>query len=334
MLVYQRPQSCRVCQASVEPYLENVEDRVYGVPGRWRFVRCARSDCAVIYLDHDLTAGQLTAFYKGYSTHALPVLRATGAKRFYRNALAAIQQARLGYAGHLGIMARWSGAVLTHVPFFRENALSRLFWLHAKPGGRVLEVGFGNAQSMTQLRAAGWNVVGCEFDDHCVGQARRLGFEVHQGSLTEASFAAESFDAVVASHTIEHVPDPVAFIEKAARLLRPGGRLVLVTPNAASRDARRFGSDWRGLEAPRHLSIHTPHSLRRMAEKAGFAAIEVFGTSLAGFIGQQTRELRRGEKPSTRQGLRTIPSNLRAGVIAARRDLDSEEIVLRCEMPG
>lgn len=334
MLVYARPQCCRVCDAGIEPYLDKVEDRVYGVPGQWRFVRCVNPSCGVIYLDHDLTGEQLAGFYEGYGTHSSPVLAASGIKRLYRSALGAVQDSRLGYRSRRGVVARVAGAIAAQIPFFRESALSRVFWLPAKPGGRVLEVGFGNAQGMTHLRDAGWDVVGCEFDDVCIRQARSLGFDVHHGSLIEAGFPADSFDAVVASHTIEHVPDPVAFIREAARVLRKGGHLVLLTPNAASSDAARFGRDWRGLEAPRHLSIHTPGSLRRMAQDAGFTGIEVFGTPLGGFIRQQSRELGHGRKASSRQSLKTMPHNAAASLIAATRNLASEEIVLRCEMPG
>ncbi len=334
MLVYERPSRCQVCDSAVEVHLQGVEDRVYGVPGRWNYVRCTRGDCEVIYLDHDLTADQLAGFYAGYSTHSPPVLEADGIKKLYRDALASVQRRRLGYFTSAGMIARVAGSMFDKIPLFRENALSRLFWLPAKAGGRALEVGFGNAQSMAQLREAGWAVTGCEFDDACVNQARNLGFDVHHGGLTQAGFAAASFDAVVASHTIEHVPDPVAFVQEAARLLAGEGRLVLLTPNAASRDARRHGRFWRGLEAPRHLTIHTPASLRRMAEKAGFVDIEVVGTPLAGFILQQTRDLSKGRVPARRQGFRTLRYNLRASLIAARRPLDSEEIVLRCRMPG
>lgn len=333
-LIHERPHRCRVCCGPVEPWISKVEDRIYGVAGEWSFVRCAGAECGVIYLDHDLTVEQLAGFYAGYGTHSPPVLTARGVKRLYRDALAAVQQRQLGYAGNVERRARWIGGVLERIAFFRQSALSRLFWLPARVDGRVLEVGFGNGQALAQLRSAGWNVVGCEFDSICIAQARALNFEVHEGGLIDAQFAADSFDAVVANHAIEHVPDPAAFVREAARVLKPGGRMVLVTPNAASRDARRYGADWRGLEVPRHLSIHTPQSLARMAQDAGFARVEVFGTPLGGFILQQTRELHAGKPVSPRQNWKTMIYNLRAARIAKRNHLDSEEIVLSCEMSG
>lgn len=334
MLVFARPSACLVCAAPLMPWLEDVEDRVYGVAGAWRYTRCVGPDCGTVHLDHDLTADQLAGFYAAYSTHSAPVLTASGIKRLYRDALGSIQHELLGYATHPGNAARLAGKVLSAVPFFRQNALARLFWLPAKPCGRVVEVGYGNGQGLATLRAAGWEVIGCEFDAECINAAREKGFEVYSGGLDDARLPAASVDAVVASHLVEHVPDPTAFVREAARILRPGGRLVLLTPNAAGHDAVRFGRDWRGLEPPRHLTVHTPSSLHRMATAAGFGEISVFGTALGGFIMQQTRELAAGEVPSPQQGRKTVRYHFAAGLRNALDDLASDEIVMQCRLPS
>lgn len=333
MLVYARPHHCLVCASPLSPWLEDVEDRVYGVAGKWRYTRCAGPDCGTVHLDHDLTGEQLAGFYASYSTHSGPVLTARGIKKLYRDALGSIQHRRLGYPSRPGLPARLVGTVLSAVPFFRENALARVFWLPAVPGGRVVEVGYGNGQGLATLNAAGWEVVGCEFDTACIAAARKQGFEVHMGSLSDAKLPPASVDAVVASHLVEHVPDPTAFVREAARVLRPGGRLVLLTPNSAGRDAMRFGRSWRGLEPPRHLTVHTPASLRHLAAAAGFTAIEVSGTALGGFIMQQTRELAKGETPSPRQGRRTMRYHFAAGVRNVLDELVSDEIVMQCQLP-
>jgi SAM-dependent methyltransferase len=59
------------------------------------------------------------------------------------------------------------------------------------------------------------------------------------------------------------------------RVLRPGGRLVLTTPNALGLAHRQYGCHWRGLEPPRHLHLFTPTALQQCARTGGFEQIEV-----------------------------------------------------------
>jgi SAM-dependent methyltransferase len=72
------------------------------------------------------------------------------------------------------------------------------------------------------------------------------------------------------SHLIEHVYDPGALLEECYRILKPGGRVVIVTPNTQSVGHRMFGKYWRGLEPPRHIYLFSIASLKRLGSKAGF----------------------------------------------------------------
>lgn len=330
MLIYRRPSRCLVCDNELAEAFSDVEDRVYGVPGRWNLDRCKNPDCAALYLAHDLTADQLGSFYQTYSTHSSPILAATGIKGLYRAALKHIIHRRLGYPIPQRGVAAVLAPILAAVPYFREMALSRAFWLPYVPDGRVIEVGFGNGQSLALLREAGWEVVGSEIDETCVRSAQSMGFDAILGEFTDQLFDTDWADAVVASHAIEHVPDPRAFFAEARRVLRRGGRLVLRTPNAASSDACEAGTAWRGLEVPRHLTIHTPGSLALLAEQEGFGEVRVQGTPLGGFIVQQSRELSRWQTPATSQGLRTAPYEFLEMIRSITNDRDCAEIYLSC----
>lgn len=330
MIVYASPEQCGHCGDGLVPYLNDVEDRIYGVAGMWRLVRCRNAGCAVVFLAHDLSTSDISSFYESYSTHSEPVVTASGIKRLYRDALTYVQMRKLGYSGDVGVAAKIVGSLFALIPYFRDTALARAYWLPYRAGGRLAEVGFGNGQGLVQLRALGWQVTGVEFDQHCIDSARAMGFAVKQGDFASGLFEPESLDAVVACHTIEHVPDPAAFIRAAYAALKPGGHLMLSTPNGTSYGATYMRQHWRGLEVPRHLSLHNPASLRAMARASGFADIGVWGTPHGGFIWQQSHELRKGKPVSARQSLRTLPYNVLAGAINIIAPLKSDEIVLRC----
>ena len=329
-IIYSPPQSCESCSAPLQSYLSLVEDRVYGAQGSWDIKRCSSKRCQVMYLDAALSAAQIASFYATYSTHSDPVLHATGVKRLYRDALASIYSRKLGYTQTAGFAAAVLGRALSLLPFFRQAALARAFWLPQKTDGEALEIGFGNAQSLLQLKAQGWNVSGVEYDAVCIEKARQRGVSAFEGDFAGQNFVPESFDAIVGSHVIEHVPDPGGLMADIWEALRPGGIMVMVTPNGQSLGSALFSRHWRGLETPRHLTVQTCFSLETHARKAGFGEVRTFGTPHGGFILQQSTELALKQQPSARQGIGTLFYNVVASLINLVTPKKSEEIVLFC----
>jgi len=94
---------------------------------------------------------------------------------------------------------------------------------------------------------------------------------VYQGDIRRLDDWASCFDVITLNHVIEHVHDPIAVLRACHRLLKPGGRLWLETPNVDSLGLARFGRNWRGLETPRHLVLFGRRGLRQACMAAGFA---------------------------------------------------------------
>jgi SAM-dependent methyltransferase len=107
-------------------------------------------------------------------------------------------------------------------------------------------------------------------DPVVVKNARARNLDVRLGGIEQFEGNRETFDWITMSHVIEHVHDPVKVLRAAHALLKPGGRLWLETPNAASFGHRHFGAHWRGLEPPRHLVVFDGQSLALAMMSAGF----------------------------------------------------------------
>jgi len=144
-----------------------------------------------------------------------------------------------------------------------------------KPGGKVLEIGAASGFFLEQARAHGLDPAGIEPSRACQRIIREeLGIPVLAGSLEEAAIPPGTFDAVALFQTIEHFDDPLAGLQKMASALKPGGLIVITTPNQAGWFARIARRRWYEYKPKEHLYYFTPRTLARMLEAAGFERIE------------------------------------------------------------
>jgi 2-polyprenyl-3-methyl-5-hydroxy-6-metoxy-1,4-benzoquinol methylase len=137
--------------------------------------------------------------------------------------------------------------------------------------GRLLDFGCGGGIFLERMAEQGWRVLGLDASASTVERIRtELRLPALVGSLPHPELEPASFDVITMWHSLEHVHQPLDTLRHAFRLLAPGGRLYVATPNLASWAYRWFGKDWFGLDLPRHLTHFTPASLRLMLERAGF----------------------------------------------------------------
>jgi SAM-dependent methyltransferase len=138
--------------------------------------------------------------------------------------------------------------------------------------GSVLDVGCGLGFFLRALDPKRWERHGVEPMPVPYRQvARSLGSDrVHNSDLIAARLPSSKFDAITFWDSLEHLPNPGAVLQEAARLLQPGGIVVIGLPNFGSYQARHFGEDWFGLSLPHHLCHYTRETLARFLESCGF----------------------------------------------------------------
>ena len=216
----------------------------------------------------------------------------------------------------------------------RDRDRLQLMWLHDQPPGRLLDVGCGDGRRLALLRTRGWQVEGQEVDPQAAARARASGLTVHVGPLEALALPGQQFDAVTLNHVVEHLPNPASTLRECCRLVRQGGQLVAITPNARSLGHEVFGGSWRGLEPPRHLHVFTPRALARLARSAGFSRVDVettganaytFGAASAAIAGS-----RRGKPPSFfASRVRALSFQIRESMQMAGNPDRGEECILR-----
>ncbi len=155
-------------------------------------------------------------------------------------------------------------------------------WLRAQPGHELLDVGCGDGKFLAFMRELGWSVTGVEPDEEAAKRARLdHGLDVVPKPLEQAGFPNDRFDVITMGNVLEHLPDALEALRQGKRILKPGGRMVILTPNPGSLGHRLFGRNWRGLEPPRHFFLYPPLALRRIVARAGLA-VEELRTTLVG----------------------------------------------------
>ena len=140
----------------------------------------------------------------------------------------------------------------------------------ARGAGRTLDVGCGSSRILLDLEDA----VGIDVQMGKIRYVRGLGARALVGSVFALPFPDASFDCVISSQVIEHLPADDVLFEEMARLLKPGGGLIVGTPDYG-------GLAWPTIEffyghlapggyADEHITHYTRRSLEQKLRQFGF----------------------------------------------------------------
>lgn len=156
--------------------------------------------------------------------------------------------------------------------WLEKRKLKKLLKLCKVPVPRVLDVGCGDGRVLEVLHQMGippHNLSGVEMLEEPLHALRAQGFHTYLGRMEDLSLPEASYDLIVILQVIEHVDQPAVLLKQVARLLAPGGILVIETPNMKSLDARIFRKRyWGGYHFPRHWNLFYKDSLIQIARKS------------------------------------------------------------------
>lgn len=276
--------TCAACGGGGDVLHRDLRDVLFGAPGSWNVRRCVNADCGFAWLDPMPHSDDVAKFYETYYTHlpaaATPQPQTPSVRQVTRRALARILRRS------------------------RIQLESELMHFGSMRPGRMLDVGCGSGQFLAKASAAGWQVLGIDFDSAAVEQADQLpGVEARVIDIFDATLDDERFDGIAMNNVIEHLADPPRVFARCRELLAVGGRLVMVTPNIEAQCHGEFGANWRGLEVPRHLYLYSARALRKFAADAGLVDLHVFCLPNGGeidYMVEWSSEIARkcGEKPA------------------------------------
>jgi 2-polyprenyl-3-methyl-5-hydroxy-6-metoxy-1,4-benzoquinol methylase len=180
--------------------------------------------------------------------------------------------------------------------FMAEVCAQRCAFIESlAPVGSLLDVGCGGGELLRAAVARGWRAAGAEpmAEAAQLARSRAPGADIRTGLSSDVGLEERSFDVVCAFHVLEHMPEARAFLGELARFVRPGGLVVVETPNYGARLRRVRGERWLHLRPLEHLVYLTPQTMRAVFAAAGLAPVRV--TTPTWIVREHTRDELAGE---------------------------------------
>lgn len=149
---------------------------------------------------------------------------------------------------------------------------------------RLMEIGCGSGVLLRIALDRGWQADALEFSPQLAALARRVNptATITVTDVLSHTGGAADYDAVLALDVLEHVLDPTLMLKNCCALLKPGGLLLLQTPNTRGLRARLEGADWDMRDPAQHLNLFSPRGLRALLSETGFEVLELHTVSGTG----------------------------------------------------
>jgi 2-polyprenyl-3-methyl-5-hydroxy-6-metoxy-1,4-benzoquinol methylase len=145
----------------------------------------------------------------------------------------------------------------------------------ARVHGRLLDIGCATGFLLDEARKSGWNVHGVELSAWAADYAKTTFVidTIFRGTLDEARYSDNYFDAIILKDSIEHLLDPKATLVEIRRILKPSGVICVNTPDCGSAISKILKARWWGIKQS-HLYYFNRKTLWKMLDAAGFKPVK------------------------------------------------------------
>ncbi len=263
--------SCPLCNSKGFLKFDNLKDLLFMSSGEWGISQCLNVQCGCMWLSQRPVESEIHKAYQSYYTHSNQGVRESKKQKFLRQSQSTLIDIFLYITG-----------------FKRQSVELKNLFLEdgfANNKGHVLEIGCGDGSFLSHLKNNGWSVTGTDFDLKAALAAKeKFNISVHTGQIDEIGFKDSTFDVVIMKHVVEHLYNPASVLKEINRILKPEGKIIIVTPNCQSFGLKYFKKYWRGLEPPRHIILYSVMALKRLLANSDFIISRALTTSVNSWI--------------------------------------------------
>jgi 2-polyprenyl-3-methyl-5-hydroxy-6-metoxy-1,4-benzoquinol methylase len=175
----------------------------------------------------------------------------------------------------------------THAPTIRESYLktaeSQVHLIQEYASGtNLLDIGCAQGFFLYNASKAGYTTKGIEISQDAAEYAmKEFGLDIEAKPFEELRFPENHFDVVTLWQVLEHVPYPLTVLKEVHRILRPGGLLVVSTPDIGGMPAKILRERWWDIKRL-HINQFTTKTLTDILQSGGFKNIS--SVSYRGFV--------------------------------------------------
>jgi len=139
----------------------------------------------------------------------------------------------------------------------------------------ILDIGCSVGLLLSQAKTFGWKLYGTEYESNAAEVSRKLGVELLDPELNSIHQHCLNFDIITMFEVLEHVGQPLYFLNNIHELIRDGGLLALTVPNIKGLEYKILGLEHGNIAPPAHLNYFCISSLTRLLKRASFKIVSI-----------------------------------------------------------